>query len=204
MEEDFYSKRYDIIQQNLLKEDGLMDADGNINQAPHCDPLVLHEPGTCVFCDKYPDRQNARINRRVAFTGEHHPLSVIFINPSPEQKVVISYDPNVHDLSSEHNEGKVIAAIQPKAVKDDNYLAEKPLVRFIVNEVEHTKFGTQISYEDVLYLFKEDRGEHEYRHAQYLYVRYKTENEKGVLRPGQVITIKPRMEFKVTVMKTNE
>lgn len=72
--EDFDRQRLDAAMHNLAREDGLLDKEGNWLQAPHCDALVLHAPGTCTFCDKYPDRQNARIARRVAFTGEsHHP-----------------------------------------------------------------------------------------------------------------------------------
>lgn len=37
---------------------------------PHCDSLVLHKPGACIYCDRYPERQNDRIQNRVAFTGE--------------------------------------------------------------------------------------------------------------------------------------
>lgn len=37
--------------------------------APHCDSLVLHGPGECKFCDRYPDWQDARIRENIAFTG---------------------------------------------------------------------------------------------------------------------------------------
>lgn len=37
---------------------------------PHCDDLVLHAPGTCEYCDHYPERQQARIASAVNFTGE--------------------------------------------------------------------------------------------------------------------------------------
>ena len=36
---------------------------------PHCDPDVLHAPGTCRHCDMYPDRQAARMGLRINFTG---------------------------------------------------------------------------------------------------------------------------------------
>lgn len=39
---------------------------------PHCDSRVLHAPGECEHCDHYPERQRARQNGRVAFTG-HEP-----------------------------------------------------------------------------------------------------------------------------------
>jgi hypothetical protein len=38
---------------------------------PHCDARVLHAPGTCEFCDHFPDMQNARIAYGINFTGEH-------------------------------------------------------------------------------------------------------------------------------------
>lgn len=28
---------------------------------PHCNTEVLHAPGECVYCDMYPERQQARI-----------------------------------------------------------------------------------------------------------------------------------------------
>lgn len=37
---------------------------------PHCDERVLHRPGACEYCDRYPERQQARIRNRVNFTGE--------------------------------------------------------------------------------------------------------------------------------------
>ena len=36
---------------------------------PHCDADVLHAPGECVYCDKYPALQDERIRNTVAFTG---------------------------------------------------------------------------------------------------------------------------------------
>lgn len=72
--EDFYVKTYETFQKKLLKEEGLLSEDGSQRQrAWHCDPLVLHAPGTCGGCDKYPDRQQARIARHVNFTGEYLP-----------------------------------------------------------------------------------------------------------------------------------
>lgn len=45
---------------------------------PHCDDLVLHAPGTCQYCDEYPERQRKRVRDGVNFTGgeqvpEHSP-----------------------------------------------------------------------------------------------------------------------------------
>lgn len=39
---------------------------------PHCDSRILHAPGECQYCDKYPDDQALRIRLRIAFTG-HSP-----------------------------------------------------------------------------------------------------------------------------------
>lgn len=36
---------------------------------PHCDDLVLHEPGRCEYCDRFPGWQDARLMRGIAFTG---------------------------------------------------------------------------------------------------------------------------------------
>jgi hypothetical protein len=41
--------------------------------APHCDSAVLHAPGECEHCDKYPDWQEYRKVSRIAFTG-HDPV----------------------------------------------------------------------------------------------------------------------------------
>ncbi len=35
---------------------------------PHCDQRVLHRPGTCVYCDKFPDLQHAREVMMINFT----------------------------------------------------------------------------------------------------------------------------------------
>jgi len=40
---------------------------------PHCDPRVLHKPGACVFCDRYPNAQTDRIECGINFTGEQIP-----------------------------------------------------------------------------------------------------------------------------------
>lgn len=42
----------------------------HIKQFPHCDPRILHAPGQCEFCDKYPVWQELREMWRIAFTGE--------------------------------------------------------------------------------------------------------------------------------------
>jgi len=43
---------------------------------PHCDDLVLHQPGICVHCDKFPDLQHDRIMDRINFTGEDEPYKL--------------------------------------------------------------------------------------------------------------------------------
>lgn len=35
---------------------------------PHCNSEVLHAPGTCQYCDMYPDRQQMRIASNTPFT----------------------------------------------------------------------------------------------------------------------------------------
>lgn len=35
---------------------------------PHCNSEVLHAPGTCYYCDMYPDRQEMRIASNTPFT----------------------------------------------------------------------------------------------------------------------------------------
>lgn len=36
---------------------------------PHCDSNILHAPGDCVYCDKYPEKQAERVREGVRFTG---------------------------------------------------------------------------------------------------------------------------------------
>lgn len=40
---------------------------------PHCDALVLHAPGECKYCDRYPDAQQWRIINKINFTGHNDP-----------------------------------------------------------------------------------------------------------------------------------
>jgi hypothetical protein len=35
---------------------------------PHCNSEVLHAPGTCRYCDMYPERQAARTASKTPFT----------------------------------------------------------------------------------------------------------------------------------------
>ena len=42
-------------------------------RAPHCNEQVLHAPGECEFCDKYPERQQARIASNTPFSPTDQP-----------------------------------------------------------------------------------------------------------------------------------
>jgi hypothetical protein len=52
-------------------EDGyhLINGKWSYCEAPHCDQSVLHAPGECAYCDRYPKRQQGRIDAKIAFTG---------------------------------------------------------------------------------------------------------------------------------------
>lgn len=39
-------------------------------RAPHCDMRVLHSPGSCEYCDKYPERQAIREANLIMFTDD--------------------------------------------------------------------------------------------------------------------------------------
>lgn len=42
----------------------------------HCDPLVLHKPGVCEFCDLYGEKeQKYRMDNNINFTGDHTDVS---------------------------------------------------------------------------------------------------------------------------------
>ena len=44
-----------------------------IQQYPHCDPQVLHEPKSCDYCDAHPDWQELRETWKINFTGKNEP-----------------------------------------------------------------------------------------------------------------------------------
>jgi hypothetical protein len=50
---------------------------------PHCDQSILHAPGECWACDKYPDYQQAREVSRIAFTGSPEELGTHDLAPCP-------------------------------------------------------------------------------------------------------------------------
>lgn len=41
----------------------------HIQMFPHCDSRVLHKPGECTYCDKYPEWQELREAWGINFTG---------------------------------------------------------------------------------------------------------------------------------------
>lgn len=49
---------------------------------PHCDSLVLHAPGECVYCDKQPTLQALRVELGINFTGHDDPDK----EPCPAEK----------------------------------------------------------------------------------------------------------------------
>lgn len=50
----------------------MVDADYEFKMPlPHCDQSILHAPGECQFCDKYPEAQAIRQHWRINFTGQH-------------------------------------------------------------------------------------------------------------------------------------
>jgi hypothetical protein len=65
---------YDLIvwEPNQEGNEGRLPAPWDISvRLIHCDPLVLHRPGACQFCDVYgPDLQKERAERLVEFTGD--------------------------------------------------------------------------------------------------------------------------------------
>jgi len=46
------------------------DVMGTMVQFPHCDALILHHPGTCVYCDGHPDWQALRSAQGIAFSND--------------------------------------------------------------------------------------------------------------------------------------
>lgn len=41
--------------------------------APHCDQSILHAPGTCQYCDHYPDWQQYRETALINFSNTNDP-----------------------------------------------------------------------------------------------------------------------------------
>jgi len=38
---------------------------------PHCDGAILHSPGSCIYCDKYPSRQQYRVESNTNFSDKN-------------------------------------------------------------------------------------------------------------------------------------
>lgn len=49
---------------------------------PHCDAMILHSPGACVYCDEHPTLQQSRIDGRVAFSDDKNPAAGLLPCPS--------------------------------------------------------------------------------------------------------------------------
>jgi hypothetical protein len=45
------------------------DLSHHIKQFAHCDQRILHAPGECQYCDKYPEWQALRVAWGISFTG---------------------------------------------------------------------------------------------------------------------------------------
>jgi hypothetical protein len=58
-----------------------------LGQFPHCDPLILHRPGICEFCDRHADWQAIREVWEINFTGETDPQKA----PCPSAKYRPAY-----------------------------------------------------------------------------------------------------------------
>lgn len=60
---------------------------------PHCNAEVLHAPGTCQYCDAYPDRQAAHAQSGTPFTpaeanGWHGNVAQPWRRPPPDRSSV--------------------------------------------------------------------------------------------------------------------
>jgi len=58
-----------------------------LGQFPHCDPLILHRPGSCEYCDAHPEWQALREVYEINFTGEDNPQK----SPCPATKYRPAY-----------------------------------------------------------------------------------------------------------------
>lgn len=60
------------LRNTVIEQDGTQSAHlKGRHGAPHCDQRVLHPPGECIYCDRYPEWQLAREMWRVNYTGYH-------------------------------------------------------------------------------------------------------------------------------------
>lgn len=53
-----------------VKVDGVTFSQAEAHGIPHCDASILHRPGACQYCDRYPVRQRDREVQRINFTGD--------------------------------------------------------------------------------------------------------------------------------------
>lgn len=70
MQRDDYMERYRMVEQAYA--DYLIHLTAVQEQTqtcgPHCDSFVLHAPGECEYCDRYPVLQVARQRLNIAYT----------------------------------------------------------------------------------------------------------------------------------------
>lgn len=79
-------------------------------QFPHCDSLVLHAPGECIHCDKYPEWQRERIAKDILFTGEP-PSARTWPDPATERRpldVINRWFGNTPKKATEHRPAELM------------------------------------------------------------------------------------------------
>lgn len=60
----------DLVETMYVDYLAAVDKDESDCRHPHCDEWVLHAPGECIHCDKYPKRQELRNTYGINFTGD--------------------------------------------------------------------------------------------------------------------------------------
>lgn len=62
---------------------------------PHCNAEVLHAPGSCRYCDLYPDRQDARMASQTPFTPAEANgwMGNVAVAPEDRPETALSRDP---------------------------------------------------------------------------------------------------------------
>lgn len=87
----------------------------------HCDSRILHQPGFCEYCDKYPEAQQRRIDLDVNFTGGRNEALL----PCPAEQAR-----NIRDMyawAGNHPKGKNV----PEEYKDVLIAMESPASRMM-------------------------------------------------------------------------
>lgn len=51
----------------------VVEAEASWLPMAHCDNLILHAPGECLYCDRYPQAQALRDWWHINFTNHHDP-----------------------------------------------------------------------------------------------------------------------------------